>query len=223
MPSPCCKSVVKKKQGESEMKRDATAPSSKGQLCAEAVAEVDAEGVRADGLLAKRCLAGEVAAWEELYAQCHEPLLVSIRIMLGSQSSDANLVDEIAARVWYALVADDGALLARYKTNRGARLITFMRLRANSEIVRYIRSEVRHRKRELAALRQKPRHQGHDGEQPVNVLAEFFGTLTAREQVFCSKHLLGESSDLLGPTYSESNIWQLSHRIRRKLLRFLGQ
>ena len=29
-----------------------------------------------------------------------------------------NLVDEIAARVWYALVANDGELLARYKPNR---------------------------------------------------------------------------------------------------------
>ena len=69
-------------------------------------------------MLAKRCLSGEVAAWEELYAQCHEPLLVSIRIMLGPQSADATLVDEIAARVWYALVANDGELLSRYKPSR---------------------------------------------------------------------------------------------------------
>ncbi len=133
------------------------------------------------------------------------------------------MVDEIAARVWCAFVNNDGELLSRYKPSRGARLITFMRARANNEIVRYIRTEVRHRKRELAALREKPQHQGQDGTQPVNVLAEFFGTLTPREQVFCSEHLLGESSDVLGPTYSTSNIWQLSHRIRRKLLRFLGQ
>ena len=180
-------------------------------------------GLRADGLLAKRCLAGEVAAWEELYAQCHEPLLVSIRIMLGPQSADASLVDEIAARVWYALVANDGELLSRYKPSRGARLITFMRARANSEMVRYIRAEVRRRKRELAALRERPQYQGQDGAQPVNVLAEFLGTLTPREQVFCSEHLLGEPSDAVGRTYSTSNIWQLSHRIRRKLLRFLGR
>ena len=93
-----------------------------------------------------------------------------------------------------ALVANDGELLGRYKTNRNARLITFMRMRASSEIVRYIRSEVRHRKRELAALRQRVQHQGQDGAQPVNVLAEFFGTLDSGEQVFCSEHLLGEPS-----------------------------
>ena len=81
-----------------------------------------------------------------------------------------------------------------------------MRARANSEIVRYIRTEVRHHKRELAALRERPQYQGQDGAQPVNVLAEFFGTLTPRERVFCSEHLLGESSDVLTPAYSTSNI-----------------
>ena len=98
-----------------------------------------------------------------------------------------------------------------------------MRLRASSEIVRYIRSEVRHRKRELAALRQRMRHQGEDGAQPVNVLAEFLGTLTPRERVFCSEQLLGEPSEAAQSAFTASNIWQLSHRIRRKLLRFLGR
>jgi hypothetical protein len=215
---------VKKKQREIELGCDAAALPPEA-VRGDAVEQASAEraAVRADGLLAKRCLAGEVAAWEELYAQCHEPLLLSIRIMLGPRNTDANLVDEIAARVWYALVANDGELLGRYKTNRNARLITFMRMRASSEIVRYIRSEVRHRKRELAALRQRVQHQGQDGAQPVNVLAEFFGTLTPREQVFCSEHLLGEPSGAAPPAYSASNIWQLSHRIRRKLLRFLGR
>ena len=39
---------------------------------------------------------------------CHGPLLALIKGML--HSADANLIDEIAARVWYALVANDGAL-----------------------------------------------------------------------------------------------------------------
>jgi hypothetical protein len=201
------------------------APSSGGQPdpgTAESHA-ADVAGLRADALLAKRCLAGEVAAWEQLYAQCHEPLLISIRMMLGPQNADASLVDEIAARVWYALVANDGALFSRYKPSRGARLITFMRARATTEIARYIRSEVRRRKRELVALRNRPQHQGQDGAQPVNVLGEFLGTLTPCEQVFCNDQLLGEPSDAADQPYSTANIWQLSHRIRRKLLRFLGR
>ena len=145
--------------------------------------------------------------------------------MLGPQSEDASLVDEIAARVWYALVANDGELLSRYEPSRGARLITFMRARAKSEMAHAIRDEVRRRKRELAALRETPRYQGQDGTRSANVLAEFFGTLTPREQVFCNEHLLGEPSDMAGRTYSTStsNISQCSHRILRKLLRFLGR
>ena len=115
----CDNLVVKKKHSHLDTGGGPTAPSS-GKQCVDACKkdDVETEGICADGLLAKRCLAGEVAAWEQLYAQCHEPLLVSIRIMLGSQSADANLVDEIAARVWYALVANDGELLSRYKPSR---------------------------------------------------------------------------------------------------------
>lgn len=177
----------------------------------------------ADGMLAKRCLAGEVAAWEELYAQCHDPLLVTIRIILGSQNVDANLMDEIAARVWYALVANDGELLSRYNPRRGARLITFMRELAKDEIVRYIRAEVRRRNRELIALREKRQHPDQEGAQPVNALGEFLGTLTPHEQVFCNDYLLAMPTGEVEQAYSKSNIWQLSHRIRRKLFRFLGQ
>ena len=70
--------------------------------------------LQADRQLVDRCLAGEVAAWEEFYAQCHDPLCTAIRIMLGRPHGDPNLVDEIASRVWYALVANDGKLLGRY-------------------------------------------------------------------------------------------------------------
>lgn len=179
--------------------------------------------LRADKLLANRCLAGEVDAWEELYNQCHDALLVSIRIMLGQQSADANLVDEIAARVWYALVAKDGELLSRYKPRRGARLITYMRALAKGEIVRYIRSEVRRRNRELTALREMPQHTGQEGAQPVNALGEFLGTLTPHERVFCNDYLLTMPTGAMEKAYSKANIWQLNHRIRRKLLRFMGQ
>ena len=179
--------------------------------------------LRADGALAKRCLAGEVAAWEELYAQCHDPLTVSVRIMLGPQNTDMSMVDEITARVWYALVAKDGELLARYKPRRGARLITFMRALAKDEIVRYIRTEVRRRNRELTALRESSRHPGKEGMQPVNVLGEFLGTLTPHEQVFCNDYLLAMPTGAVKEAYSKTNVWQLSHRIRRKLHRFLNQ
>ena len=65
-----------------------------------------------------RCIAGEVAAWEEIYAQCHTPLQTFVRRRLGPTRHDPELVDELTARVWYALVADDGKLSKRYDPQR---------------------------------------------------------------------------------------------------------
>ena len=53
-------------------------------------------------MLVDRCLLGEVAAWEEIYRQCHDPLCAAIKSLLGPGFHDPNLVDDIAARVWYA-------------------------------------------------------------------------------------------------------------------------
>ena len=177
-------------------------------------------GLEDDGLLAKRCLAGDVAAWEQIYAQCHEPLLVSIRFMLGVQGKDANLVDEIAARVWYALVAKDGELLARYNPARGAKLVTFMRALARDELAKHFRGELRRRKREITAFHDRPRPE-NDLDLSLDSLPEFLATLTPRERGFCNDYLLAEPSGAAAQTHSSANIWQLTHRIHQKLLRFL--
>ena len=217
-----CELTVKKKQLPIDVPEESLAASLDDEGCIHSSeGDMDEAGVHADSLLAKRCLAGEVAAWEQFYTQCHEPLLMSVRVMLGPQSSDASLVDEIAARVWYALVANDGKLLARYKPDRGARLITFMRMLAKDESVRYFRAEIRRRNRELTALRERPQHRSENARQPVNPLPEFLGTLTPHERVFCSDYLLTEPSGAVEQKYSKANIWQLSHRIRGKLLQFL--
>ncbi|HBO46263.1 MAG TPA: hypothetical protein DD670_20525, partial [Planctomycetaceae bacterium] len=83
--------------------------------------EFELDAIDADGELVARCAAGEVGAWEELYDQCHVPLLRAIRCLLGQTVPDQNLIDELAARVWYALIDKDGKLLARFDKQRGAR------------------------------------------------------------------------------------------------------
>jgi DNA-directed RNA polymerase specialized sigma24 family protein len=179
----------------------------------------DKKALAADAKLAKRCVAGEVSAWEELYAQCHDPLCALIRGLLGSHA-DLNLVDEMAARVWYALVANDGELLARYSPKHGARLITFMRSLAKDEICRHFRTELRRRERELCALREKSPHQSNDLAQSVHAMSEFLAILTPRERGFCNAFLLADPS---GATQActPNNVWQLTHRIYHKLLRFI--
>ena len=186
-------------------------------------AEDDCQALlQSDRRLADRCLAGEVAAWEEFYAQCHDPLCTAIRIMLGRPNGDPNLVDEIAARVWYALVANDGELLARYSPRRGARLITFMRALAKDEMCRHFRTELRRRERELSALRQQPQPGGFVPAQQASGLTEFLSTLTPQEHSFCCEVLLAEPASAGDIQRSPANIWQLTHRVYKKLRRFLA-
>ena len=175
--------------------------------------------VLSDRKLVERCLAGEVAAWEELYAQCHQPLLSLISAML--RQPDASLVDEIAARVWYALVENDGELLGRFDPARGTRLITFMRALARDLAARHYRSELRRQKREREVLRQKSRYHIPEEDATDASLDEFMATLTPHERGFCSRHHLATPSDEGEQLASPDSVWQLTRRIRRKLLRFL--
>jgi len=187
--------------------------------------ETDHEGILADVALAKRCVAGEVAAWEQLYGQCHDTLLGTIRKMLGPHGADFSSVDEIAARVWYALVANDGELLRRYSPKYGARLGTFMRALAKDEISRHLRAERRRRKRERrAAVKKSSREQSVAAEMNAS-LSEFLVTLSPAERGFADSYLLAPANQPLPvaePRPPATSFWRLTSRIRKKLIDFFG-
>lgn len=180
------------------------------------------EQLLADYRLAQRCAAGEVAAWEEIYAQCHDRLLASIRRMLGGHQHDFSLVDEIAARVWYALVENDGELLLRYDPDRGATLTTFMRILAKDMLRRHFRSERRRYAREQVAAGRQSHHQQSDSEWTEGMLNEFLATLSPGEQAFCHQCLLNAPGDVGPLAYSQTNIWQRTSRLYKRLMKFLG-
>jgi len=176
---------------------------------------------QSDRLLAERCLAGEVAAWEELYGRFHRPLCAAISRMLGPGGSDLSRVDEIAARVWYALVRNDGELLNRFDPARHTRLGTFLRGLARIEIMQYFRAEYRRRAQEAAAA---CRESGGSADSDFHVAAlieDFVTTLTAGEQEFLEEHLLGPPGRS-GRELSQANFWQRCSRIRAKLKAFFG-
>ncbi len=186
----------------------------------------NADGILRDKALVERCLAGEVGAWEELYAQCHDQMIRSVEIMLGPRAGDVDLVDEMAARVWHALVADDGQLLSRYEIDRGARLITFMRALAKDTISRHFRSERRRLQREREVLLERANYHTADHCEPITSLTEFLDTLTQAERTFCGEHLLTQTSAAAAaqaPLNSGgNNSRQLAFRIRKKLLKFVS-
>jgi len=184
---------------------------------------VDSRDVLADAALARRCVAGEVAAWEQLYALCHPPLLAAIESMLRAPPRDPTLIDEIAARVWYALVENDGELLEKFDPARGARLITFMRALAKDEISRHFRAERRRRERESGAVHDRTQQSTAEARAHFS---EFLSTLTPHERQFAADYLLSTPPGAGGPLqkpHSPANIWQLTRRIHRKLLGYLGR
>jgi DNA-directed RNA polymerase specialized sigma24 family protein len=168
----------------------------------------------------ERCLAGEVSAWSGLYQQFHHSLLEGIRAFLGNAGNDANLVEEIAARVWYALVKNDFELLARFDAQRGCRFSTFLSMVAKNEARLLLRSEKRRKARELAASKEvELSSQG--GNLTSFPGEEFAATLSPTERTFFFEVLVADPGDSNASDYSQQNQWQLRHRIRKKLERFI--
>ena len=183
----------------------------------------DAEQVgdpQADQQLAKRCVQGEVLAWEELYGRFHDPLCIAIRGMLGSGGADLSRIDEIAARVWYALVRDDGELLEPLPTARHTRLAGFLRARPGSKSC-VTSAEYRRRTQESACPCPTGGGTAVSDWQVSAMIEDFASTLTAGEQEFLEEHLLGQPEEGERKV-SQASVWQRCHRIREKLKAFFG-
>jgi DNA-directed RNA polymerase specialized sigma24 family protein len=181
------------------------------------------ELVRADRKLVDACLQGETGAWSVLYQRYHDSLVASIRSFLGRSACDGSLVDEIAARVWYALVRNDFELLARFDIRRGCRLSTFLSVLAKTEARLLLRSERRRRVREQAVSRSEaPAKAGGPATESLSE-EEFVATLSPAERAFYEDVLKATTVDVESDPakYTPQNTWQLRHRVRKKLELFL--
>jgi DNA-directed RNA polymerase specialized sigma24 family protein len=176
-------------------------------------------GAAEDRRLVEQCLAGDEAAWDELYRRHHPILLRIIKALLFSKTGRADLVEEIAARVWFSLVSENGRRLGLYDAGQGCRLITFLAAMARNEILQHIRAERRRRIREQFASQPESVSPLLNDWQGKNLVEEFVKTLTPREREFFRSNLLNISSD--APNFTTSNSWQLKHRVHRKLKFFI--
>jgi DNA-directed RNA polymerase specialized sigma24 family protein len=174
-------------------------------------------GVRQDWELIQKCLSGSSDAWTQLYHSAHDRLLAAIRSSLRDVG-DANLVEEIAARVWYALVRNEGALLEQFDMSRGCRLSTYLSLLAKSEARQYFRSERRRRTREERASRPEL---STESLESLLQDEEFLDSLSKSEKDYLQNVLLAVAADSKADRYSPQNTWQLSHRVRKKLTKYL--
>jgi len=184
------------------------------------------QGPDADQQLINRCLDGEEKAWEQLYGQFHPRLVEAIKFLLGTEGQKVHLVDEIAARVWYAILRDDAKLLARFDVSRNCRLDAFLMGIARMEILRYFRSERRRQAHEMVGGRRLRDRQPTSDAQMAAMLDEFLDTLTEGEREFMDDYLVSlppeDDSEEDGQDMTDSNIWQRRHRIRSKMTEFFS-
>jgi len=170
--------------------------------------------------LVNRCLAKEAGAWSQMYARFHAPLMASVRAFLGQGGRDAHLVEEIAARVWYALVRDDFWLLGRFDVQRGCRLSTFLSLIAKAQARLLLRSERRRRLREQTVAKHEIEEPNDNGLYTLSG-EEFVAMLSPAEKRFLVDVLVASADRSAHDRYSSQNLWQLRRRVREKLLKFL--
>ena len=137
----------------SSEQKTSTAPSREAK--AERSQSAKAERALTDRQLVEKCLKGDQQQWEKLYHQCQPRLRNAIEILLGLNSPDKYLVDEISARVWHALLRDECRLLALYDPQRDSTLDAFLMGLARIEIMRHNRAERRRQSHELIRGRRK--------------------------------------------------------------------
>lgn len=182
---------------------------------------IDRKQIEADRRLVERCLSRDPQAWAQLYDDFHDRLLASVRPVLGVMAHDMSLIDEIGARVWYALVRNDFELLSRFDTSKGCQLSTFLGIIAKREAKQLLRSERRRRNREHTASRRDVSTDTPGFELDAATEEEFLETLTPSERMFYADVLIALPGSVPAKDYSQSNAWQLTHRVKEKLSDFL--
>jgi DNA-directed RNA polymerase specialized sigma24 family protein len=172
----------------------------------------------------QRCLQGDERAWERLYRKCHPRLRKAIELLLGPDAADVHVIEEIAARVWYAVLKDDCRLLETFDPERDSGLDSFLMGLARIEILRYTRSERRRHSHEMSGGRRRLEERRVSDWQLANMMEEFASTLTPIERAFMERFLTGPTENEPDPEPDElppTTVWTRRYRIRRKLDRFL--
>jgi DNA-directed RNA polymerase specialized sigma24 family protein len=177
-----------------------------------------------DGQVVQSCLAGDERSWERLYRKCHPRLRKAIELLLGADASDSHVIEEIAARVWYAVLKDNCRLLAAYDAERDSALDSFLMGLARIEILRYTRAERRRHSHEMSGGRRRLEEQRVSDWQLASMMEEFTSTLTPGERDFMKRFLTGPAEDQTEAELGDlppTTVWTRRYRIRRKLNRFL--
>jgi DNA-directed RNA polymerase specialized sigma24 family protein len=162
--------------------------------------------------LLQGCRQGDDASWRQLFAVYQESVRRRIAWLLRDHGRDRNVVDEIAAQVWYRLVV--GRLLGLYDPRRAC---------FRAFLFGYIRQEVRrrYRPRRSRPIRVIPLG-GLDLADPAGdvcplglMLNELLSALSPRLREFTLQQVGGPAQASGRPAPSPANARQMEVRIRR--------
>ena len=103
---------------------------------------IDRAAAQREYELVQCCLTGDQEAWHLLFADQQPRLLAKVRQLHGPMNRNDDLAEEVAARVWSAVLADDCHMLRAYDPRR-ARLSTFLGRRAFFEMLMIFRAHTR--------------------------------------------------------------------------------
>ena len=168
-----------------------------------------------------RCFRGEQRAWEEFFATCTPDLRRLVGYFLGPHRRDAETIEEIVARTWYALVRNDAKLLRRCARIPCGCQRRFLAGIVRNEVRRYVRGESdrARRQRQFADLCTDRRRPVPTASDYGTMLEDFAQTLNGNERDFFENYLLGSPDS--GRVLSDANVWQRRHRLRVKAMHFL--
>jgi hypothetical protein len=188
------------------------------------IKEQENDLVLSDRRLVERCLAGDQAAWDDLYEQCQPTIISTAMAALNHRGDAREISDEIAARVWLQLVSNDCRVLERFDAQRGCRLQTFVAKICRYQTFNYQRAERRRRAWEVLVADSEHlecRNATASSHAYLVLPESFLASLTIREREFCEKYLFQARDLHQPPEYSPSNVRQLRCRLRRKLQAYL--
>ncbi len=172
-----------------------------------------------------RCVAGDQVAWEELFA-AHTPYLANlVRFFLGRHKHDDNVVEELVARVWHAVVDHDARVLRRYDPDLSSSVGRYFAGVACRVVRSHLRVEHLRRTRTVPCGCRAGVECWDSGLEVGLLLNEFAAMLNAKEAAFLEEYLLappplvkinGDNGQL-----SAANVRQRRRRLRVKLEKFL--
>jgi hypothetical protein len=173
----------------------------------------------AEYALIQRCRAADQAAWSQLHATYHGPLLGAILKHLG-RKNNLELAEEIAARVWASLVFQNGCRLAAFDPGRG-KLLRFLSTLARQEISHFFRPRSRNGRHEVPLTTDQAAATEVEFPLEIESVRDGFVTrLTKAERKFFVEYVLGPPGTPPA-NISPQNFRKLKHRVFRKLHQFL--